>query len=162
MEPVIVENRSHDACLRIKRSCDIVFDHLQGHFGISSLESLCHGVPVVAGLDDWNIANILEATGAPAHPWVIARDQPALARALEALVADPALRREIGAKSRAWMERYWNETRWVGDLIRFYKGSESSTASGGSEIPITSSVGRQPIQSTVNRQPSTDVPEAVR
>ena len=126
VERVIVEKKPYAECLRIKRTCDVVFDHLQGHFGISSLESLCHGVPVVAGLDDWNIAKILEATGAPDHPWVIARDKPALARALEALVADPALRREIGAKSRAWMETHWPERRWVEKLIGFYEDSSES------------------------------------
>lgn len=121
VERVVIENKSHAECLKIKRTCDIVFDHMLGHFGISSLESLSQGVPVVAGLDAWNIEKILEVTGAPDVPWVIARNRAQLKKALVELVQDAGMRREIGHKSREWMERYWTDQRWVESLVRFYQ-----------------------------------------
>ena len=50
----IVENMPHKECLSLKRESHILFDHLQGYFGVSSLEGLSQGLCVVAGLDDWN------------------------------------------------------------------------------------------------------------
>ena len=63
LERVLIERTAYRDCLRIKRSCHIVFDHMRGWFGIASLESLCQGKPVVAGLDDWNVEQIREFTG---------------------------------------------------------------------------------------------------
>ena len=66
---VIIELMPYLKCLQIKRSCHIVFDHMRGWFGISSLESLSQGKPVIAGLDDWNIQCIKEFTGFMKRYW---------------------------------------------------------------------------------------------
>ena len=68
MECVMVENTPHRECLRIRRNTDIVFDHMQGYFGVSSLEGLSQGKPVIAGLDRWNIKHIQDfSAGHPFH-----------------------------------------------------------------------------------------------
>ena len=67
----LIENTAHLECLRIKRRCHVLFDHLQGYFGVSSLEALSQGLCVVAGLDPWNQRIIGEFTGADELPWVI-------------------------------------------------------------------------------------------
>ena len=120
MERVVIENVSYDECLWIKRNCHVVFDHMQGHFGISSLESHCQAVPVIAGLDDWNLEKIKETTGAPDVPWVIARNRDQLRQRLTGLIEDRAARLETGLKARAWMEKHWTEKRWTEMLVRFY------------------------------------------
>ncbi|MCB0324767.1 MAG: hypothetical protein KDD69_14390, partial [Bdellovibrionales bacterium] len=96
----IVEGLSHRECLKVKRSAHVSFDHMNGWFGIASLESLAQGVPTVAGLDDWNIRHIKEFTGASDLPWTIARDERQLEAALEALLVEPAKRLDLGQAAR--------------------------------------------------------------
>ncbi|OPX36703.1 MAG: hypothetical protein B1H11_07020 [Desulfobacteraceae bacterium 4484_190.1] len=109
IEEVIIERRPHLECLSIKRKCHIVFDHMRGWFGISSLESLAHGKPVIAGLDEWNVRCIKEFTGVDDLPWVLARSPQELSSRIISLVDDPDLRKQQGIAGRRFMENCWNE-----------------------------------------------------
>lgn len=120
IQPVIVELMPYMECLRIKRSCHIVFDHMRGWFGISSLESLSQGKPVIAGLDDWNIRYIKECTGANELPWVIARNRKELEVKLSDLIEHGDLREQIGLSSRLFMERHWTEKHVLDKLQKIY------------------------------------------
>lgn len=120
----VIENQPHRECLRQKRSCQIFFDHMQGYFGVSSLEALSQGVSTIAGIDDWNREAIARFTGTDELPWVVARDASELVRRIQELAGDPARRRKIGAASRAWMERAWSAPRIVEILLDAYAGAE--------------------------------------
>lgn len=120
LETVIIEKTPYFECLRLKRTCNIVFDHMRGWFGIASLESLSHGKPVVAGLDGWNIRCIKEFTGAAELPWIIARHRDDLSRKLATLIQDKALRQERGEKSRKFMEICWTEQHSLRTLLEAY------------------------------------------
>jgi hypothetical protein len=120
IQPIIIELLPYLECLRIKRSCHIVFDHMRGWFGISSLESLCQGKPVIAGLDDWNIQCIKEFTGADELPWVIARNREELEIKLSNLIGDCDLREQMGLSSRSFMEKHWTEHRVLDKLHEIY------------------------------------------
>jgi len=109
VEKVIIERISHKKCLQIKKQCHIVFDHMRGWFGISSLESLSQGKPVIAGLDDWNVKCIQEFTGVVDLPWHIAGDADALSTILLKLSNDSSLRKESGQNARVFMEKAWKE-----------------------------------------------------
>ena len=124
----LLENLAYAECLRRKRGASAVFDHMRGHFGVSSLESLSQGVPVVAGLDDWNLAAIREFTGVEDTPWVLARNRGELRDRLEELIVDPAARAEIGAASRRFMVERWNERRIVDRLLAAYGGLAHAAA----------------------------------
>ncbi len=121
VQRVVVENQSYFDCLRIKRGCDIVFDHMQGHFGISSLESLAQAKAVIAGLDELNVEQIRLFMGTDENPWVIARDRDQLYARLEELIRDPDRRREVGARARQLMEGHWTEQKVVGKLVSVYE-----------------------------------------
>jgi len=116
----IIENMSYFDCLRLKRTLHVVFDHMQGHFGISSLESLSQGKPVIAGLDDWNIEQIRKFTGTEDVPWVVARNEEQLQSKITGLAQDDAMRLEIGLYSRQYMEKYWTEQQALKILLDFY------------------------------------------
>lgn len=120
LEAVIVENKPHAECLRIKQGCDIHFDHMQGYFGVSSLEGLSQGKPVIAGLDDWNLFHIKELTGWDDTAWIIARNESQLTGALKGLVADPSFREEKGRRSRRFMECCWSDRLVVRLLVQSY------------------------------------------
>jgi hypothetical protein len=126
IQPIIIEKRPYIECLQIKRTCHIVFDHMRGWFGIASLESLSHGKPVIAGLDDWNIRCIKDFTGVDRLPWVIARSQAELEAKIEALILDSDLRNTIGVEGRRFMQNYWSETHALNVLLRVYDISSSS------------------------------------
>ncbi len=121
IEGVIIENTHREKCLRIKQACDIHFDHMQGYYGVSSLESLSQGRPVIAGLDEWNLKYIEEFSGCEDVPWVIARNRDELEDKLERLILDGALRSSIGMKSRRFMEQHWSEQKVLNVLLRAYE-----------------------------------------
>ena len=118
---VIIELMPYLKCLQIKRACHIVFDHMRGWFGISSLESLSQGKPVIAGLDDWSIQCIKEFTGADELPWIIARKKDELEDRLEELIRNGGFRNASGIASRRFMERYWTEKHALKILMETYQ-----------------------------------------
>ncbi|OEU69517.1 MAG: hypothetical protein BA863_14450 [Desulfovibrio sp. S3730MH75] len=120
VKSLIIENRPHLECLKIKRTCHIIFDHMRGWFGIASLESLSQGKPVIAGLDDWNINCIKEFTGSDELPWIIARTEDELQDKLEELITDSKLRNTIGMESRKFMEECWTEQHALSVLFKVY------------------------------------------
>ena len=83
LESMIIEKIPYIDCLKLKKKCHIVFDHMRGWFGISSLVSLSQGKPVIAGLDDWNIECITAFAGTADLPWVVARNRVQLAEKLD-------------------------------------------------------------------------------
>jgi glycosyltransferase involved in cell wall biosynthesis len=121
LELVIVENTAHADCLRTKQACHIHFDHMQGYFGVSSLEGLSQGKPVIAGLDDRNLRSIKDFTGVERLPWVIARSQDELEDKIEELILDSALRHNIGVESRRFMQNSWTETQVLEVLLKVYE-----------------------------------------
>ncbi len=117
----IIENRPHRLCLAEKRNCHLIFDHMQGYYGVSSLESLSQGRPVVAGLDEWNIGQIKAFTGSESLPWIIARNTDQLGHALASLAVDSERRQQLGQEARTFMEGCWHPRRIVRRLSEWYR-----------------------------------------
>lgn len=108
-------------CLARKRRCHVLFDHMQGYYGVSSLEGLSQGVTVIAGLDDWNRTQVAEFAGTDNLPWIPAFDQPSLETALGELNSNRAACQLQGLKGREFMEKHWSDKRVAGYLIEFYE-----------------------------------------
>lgn len=116
----LIENTPHNECLHLKRESHILFDHLQGYYGVSSLEGLSQGLCVIAGLDDWNVHHIKGFTQSDRLPWIIAKNQDQLNSQIERLAADSSLRKEIGNNSRRFIETCWSEPQVVGKMVNAY------------------------------------------
>jgi hypothetical protein len=121
LERVIIENRPHAECLKIKQSCDIHFDHMQGYFGVSSLEGLSQGNPVIAGLDEWNVRCLRTYAEADRLPWVIAHTPAQLKEKIRHLVVDKEWREAVSRESRRFMETCWNDKKIIGTLMKVYE-----------------------------------------
>lgn len=123
LELDLIDDVPNCQCLERKRACHALFDHMQGYYGVSSLEGLSQGIPVIAGLDAWNRRHVCEFSGASEAelPWVLAHDRDSLARRLRALAADRDLCREIGAASRRFVVERWSDAKVAGRLMAFWE-----------------------------------------
>lgn len=112
-----------DIALRHKRIAHIVFDHIEGYYGLSSLEGMSMGKPTIAGLSDYSIKAICKFFEIePARlPWVIARDEASVEKVIRDLVADNDLRRNIGSLSRQFMKEVWSDAAVAKRLAAVYE-----------------------------------------
>jgi len=117
----IIENTDYKQSLKRKNKCHIIFDHMQGYYGVSSLESLSQGKPVIAGLDEWNISHITEFAGTSFVPWIVCRSNKELESALRFLSQNPERLEEAGQESRNFMCRHWSDKKVIENLIEFYE-----------------------------------------
>jgi glycosyltransferase involved in cell wall biosynthesis len=118
----MIDNVPHSQCLARKRMNHALFDHMQGYYGVSSLEGLSQGLAVIAGLNAWNRAHVAEFAGVPEAdlPWVLAHDADGLAAALSSLAGDLDRCRAIGEASRRFVEQRWSEEKVAGHLCDFW------------------------------------------
>ena len=120
LELDLIDNVPHAECLARKREAHVLFDHMQGYFGVSSLEGLSQGLAVIAGLDEWNLRHVAEFSGTEALPWVLARGRAELAARLAELAGDLERCRAVGEASRRFMERFWPEAKVAARLCDFW------------------------------------------
>jgi hypothetical protein len=110
----------HDACLRLKQHASIVIDEcVTGNYHLSGLEALSQGKPTLGYLDPRVQLQLRKLTGALELPWIDVRLEEAECP-LRELLAQPALRTEIGAASRLWMESYYSESAMIEHYRRAY------------------------------------------
>ena len=100
----IVEGVHHEEARERYARADIVVDQLNaGWHGVFALEAMALGKPVVAHLDPETVEQSAEGYGIRVP--IVPATKDDLAEALRPLVENPALRREIGAASRAYVEQ---------------------------------------------------------
>lgn len=116
----LIDDVPNDECLARKRRCHVLFDHMQGYYGVSSLEGLSQGVAVIAGLDEWNRARVAEFAGTDDLPWLIVNDREQLTTLLLDLALDRTKCEAAGEKGRRFMEDHWSDRRVAAHLTGFY------------------------------------------
>jgi glycosyltransferase involved in cell wall biosynthesis len=116
----LIDAAPHAECLRRKASAHACFDHMQGYFGMSSLEALSLGLATLAGLDDWCAGHVREFAGTRDLPWLVVRNGEELERVLRDLAQDPARRRAVGEAGRRFMLECWSEQKVASRLDAFY------------------------------------------
>ncbi len=117
----IVEGVPHDVARERYARADIVVDQLHaGWHGVFALEAMALGKPVVAHVNEEAVERSAEGFGVRLP--IVAATTETLVAALGPLVANPALRREIGAASRAYVEQVHDIDRVADRLIAIYAG----------------------------------------
>ena len=119
LELDIVEGVPHEAARERYARADIVVDQLNaGWHGVFALESMALGKPVVAHLKP----DVVErsAAGFGLRVPIVPATKETLADALRPLVESPALRRELGAASRAYVEQVHDIDRVTDRLLAVY------------------------------------------
>ncbi len=116
----IVEGVPHEEARARYAKADIVVDQLRaGWHGVFALESMALGKPVVTHLKP----DVVErsAAGFGVRVPIVPATSETLVDALRPLVAEPALRREIGAASRAYVEQVHDIDRIADRLVDVYR-----------------------------------------
>ena len=105
----IIMNTDHKECLRRKQKCHVIFDHLQGYYGVSSLEGLSMDKTVIANLSSWVRENIKEFAETESLPWISWHG------------TDKTFR-NLNLRGRDFMVNHWSDKKVVSRLIKFYEG----------------------------------------
>ena len=113
----LIHDVPHEEALSLLRGCDIMLDQFNcGAYGRASLESMASGKPTVAYLKPSIAARV------PRDFPLVNASQDNLVEVVGRLIRDGALRREIGVKSRAFVERH-HDARVIADgLLDIYLG----------------------------------------
>ena len=115
----IVEGVQHEAARERYKKADIVVDQLNaGWHGVFALEAMALGKPVVAHLDPETLERSAEGFGVRVP--IVPATKETLTETLRPLIESPALRREIGARSRAYVEQVHDIDRIADLLLAIY------------------------------------------
>jgi glycosyltransferase involved in cell wall biosynthesis len=115
----LVEGLRHDEALARYRAADVVVDQLNaGWYGVFAIEAMALGKPVVTFLHEEAVRRTEEAFGVRVP--LVSATKETLRERLEPLVADAALRRRLGAASRAYVERVHDLERATDRLLDLY------------------------------------------
>ena len=115
----LVEGLHHDEAFERYRAADIVVDQLNaGWYGVFAIEAMALGKPVVTFLHDEAVRRSEEGFGTRVP--IVNASADTLREALRPLVADAARRRELGAASRAYVERVHDLERVTDRLVDLY------------------------------------------
>jgi glycosyltransferase involved in cell wall biosynthesis len=116
----IVEGVPHDVARERYAKADIVVDQLNaGWHGVFALESMALGKPVVTYLKPELVERSAEGFGVRLP--IVPATKDTLVDALRPLVEEPALRREVGAQSRAYVEQVHDIDRIADRLVDLYR-----------------------------------------
>jgi glycosyltransferase involved in cell wall biosynthesis len=115
----IVEGVHHEQARERYAAADIVVDQLNaGWHGVFALEAMALGKPVVTYLRPDYVEKAERAYGLPVP--LVPATKETLVDALRPLVESPARRREVGAASRAYVERVHDVDRVAERLVDLY------------------------------------------
>ena len=114
----IIMNTPHKECLRRKQKCHVIFDHLQGYYGVSSLEGLSMGKPVIAKLSDWVSINVKKFAETEELPWWGWDER--MFCSVETINFVGFIKR-TGELNRDFMVNHWSDKKVVSRLIKFYE-----------------------------------------
>jgi glycosyltransferase involved in cell wall biosynthesis len=116
----IVEGVPHDVARERYARADIVVDQLQaGWHGVFALEAMALGKPVVTYLKPDVVERSAEGYGIRIP--IVPATKETLVETLRPLVERPGLRREIGSRSRAYVEQVHDIDRVADRLIDVYR-----------------------------------------
>jgi glycosyltransferase involved in cell wall biosynthesis len=115
----IVEGVPHLQARERYARADIVVDQLNaGWHGVFALEAMALGKPVVAHLKPEVVEQSAQGFGVRVP--IVAATRETLVDALQPLVEEPARRRELGARSRAYVEEVHDLRRVADRLLAVY------------------------------------------
>lgn len=105
---ILIENRKNDEVKKILlEEADILIEQLImiGH-GLSAIEGMATGVPVLSNLDDKNFSDLFNRYSFLNECPILSTTPENIKQNLKILIKNPALRKTLGIASRKYVEKY--------------------------------------------------------
>lgn len=109
----------HHKCLEARNEAHVLFDHMQGYYGVCSVEAAAAGMPCINGLDDLCLGYLAQ-WGVDHPPWLHACDVDELIGLLGMVANDPWPLFTNAREMRVWYEKNFNNrikahrfTQWL-------------------------------------------------
>lgn len=110
----------YEKAMKIKQTADIIIgDIVTGSYHLTELEALSQGKVVISYLDARSVMTLINVVGCDDLPFVNATLDE-LNNILKELIENKALREEIGAFSRDWIEKYYDDKVLVNKFVEVY------------------------------------------
>jgi glycosyltransferase involved in cell wall biosynthesis len=140
---LLIENKTHAECLRLKAQADIFVDQLTLGYGCNAIEAWGMGIPVVGGITDpawrkhmakrWSSpppSSTLPPSVSPqtaeaikdAFPFLDATEST-LVKALTTLISRPGLREEYAERGLTHVRRWHSQAGHVKQMVEIYEAA---------------------------------------
>jgi hypothetical protein len=119
---LLIENRPHSECLRLKAAADIFVDQLVLGYGCNAIEAWGMGIPVVGGVSNpkWRSHMVARWEGMP----LFEATEATLAKRLTTLVISRSLREEYIEQGRVHVERFHSQAGHVKLMSGIYESAK--------------------------------------
>lgn len=117
VDVVMIEGLSWEECLKLKGTCDVLFDQTAYGYGGNAIEAWAMGIPVVCGAPDSTLTEYSRRFGA--LPFVEAQPST-IQEGIESLL-DPTERSRWGTRGRRHAETYHSQQAGVDLLAPIYE-----------------------------------------
>jgi hypothetical protein len=116
LEFVLIEGMPRQKAIEIIQKADLFLDQFViGYYGMAAVEAMAYGKPVLCYMKP----SLLGET--PSDFPVINATADDLPEKIEALLSDGNLRRDVGERSRAYVEKHHDAVQWAHKLVEIYK-----------------------------------------
>lgn len=103
----ILQNVPNSEVYQIMSESDILVEQLIANaYSLNAIEGMSTGLPVIANIKDGPYFNLFKAYSFAEECPVVSANLFNLVDVLESLISNPILRKEIGVKSRAYVEKF--------------------------------------------------------
>jgi len=117
-----VHGVKHPECLRLRQEAHVLVDHMQGYFGVCSVEALAAGMPSIVGMDDDCVRLMGDWCGSQ-PPWMVANNTLELIEVLRGLAGDPWPLLSMGRAARAWYEKNFTNRHKAERFVQWLEAS---------------------------------------
>ena len=118
----VLSNLPNIEVLNIKREIHMTFDHLQGYYGVNSLESAALANIVFVKMNGWNKKLFCSVAETDTVPFHLVDDMNDLKLAVDKYISDPVLVGNKCVEAREWMFKYWNGKKHSARMSSFLEG----------------------------------------
>ncbi len=120
-ELIEIVGKTFEKAMEIKQNADIVIgDVVTGSYHLTELEALSLGKPCLTYLDGRSVMTFINTFKSSDIPFVNVNIDN-LEPALEALIRNKDLRINLGAFSRKWIEKYYNDELLIKHFVELYE-----------------------------------------
>lgn len=132
-----LEGQTWSRSLSAKSRCDIYVDQLTLGYGLSAIESMAMGVPVISGwAEPADHALFLRETGLSETPF-LHTTEATFERDLESLIRSADLREEVGKRGKAFAREFHDERKGLAQLIGIYESAQPTSGVEALELYST-------------------------